>query len=168
MENLFNFIDDSTFFIKNKIVEIIENDDDWLNELGILNSYNDAVINLKELIVLKLEDIENQDRTDKIIQYILNDYILGEDEKYSIFYGICEADSYSRNSALYVFKFDCKFFCYYLPERSLITTNPIPFCKEAIQDEIKHFEIEKENMKDEYFDESDFNNKLNFNFTIKY
>ena len=158
MENLYNFIDESTVFMKNKIVDIIENDDDWLKELGILNSDKDHVTNLKELIFLKLEDIENQDRIDKIIQYVLNDYILGEDEKHSVFYGICEADSYSRNSALYVFKFDSTFFCYYLPERSLITTNPIPFCKEAIQDEIKHFEIEKENMKDEYFDGSDLKN----------
>jgi hypothetical protein len=165
-ENLYNFIDESTVFIKNKIVEIIENDDDWLKELGILNSEKDEKTNLKELILLKLEDVENNKRNKKIIKYVLNDYVLGEDDKHCIFYGTCDADSFSRNSALYVFKFHNKFFCYYLPERFSITSNPLPFCKKAIRDEIDYYELEKENMEEGYFEE--FRIELNWNITINF
>ena len=168
MEHLFNFIDESTIFIKNKIIEIIENDKLWLNELGILNSNKVELTNLKQSIFLKLEDAENYDRTDRIIQYVLNDYILGEDDKHSIFYSFCNTDSYSRRSALYVFKFSDIFFCYYLPERSLITNNPIPFCKDSIKNEMELFEIEKENMEDEFFEDSDFRVELNWNIIMKF
>jgi hypothetical protein len=169
-KNLNNFIDKSTVFIKNKIVEIIENDDDWLKELGISNSDKGEIKNLNELIILKLEDVENYDITVRIIQYVLDDYVLGEDDMHCIFYSYCDADSYSRKSALYVFKFHNKFFCYYLPERFLITDNPIPFCKEAIKDETIQFEIEKENekenMEEGYFEE--FRIELNWNIKINF
>jgi hypothetical protein len=166
MKDLQIFIEESTAFIKEKIVEIIEDDDHWLMELGIINSEKKECLNIKDLILSKLEDKENCERTDKILQYVLDDYILGEDEEHSIFYGHCDVDSYTRNSALYVFKFNSSFFCYYLPERSLITSDPIPFCKQAILDENNQLEIEKENMNDEYWKNSEFTLDLNFNIQI--
>lgn len=164
-KSLFDFIEESTVFIQEKIIEIIETDEYWLEELGNINIEEQNSNTIKDLIRTKLKDVVNYERTNKVIAYVLDDYVLGADDNFSIFHGVCSTDSYSRDSALYVFKFNSKFFCYYLPERSLITTDPIPFCKEAIKDEIMQYEIEKENMKDENFEDTEFTLDLNWNFS---
>jgi hypothetical protein len=168
MKSLLKFIEKSTTFIQEKIIEIIETDEYWLKELGIVNFETlDSQI-LKDLIKSKLEDLENYERADKVIQYVLDDYVLGDDNKHSLFYCYCNVEDYSRNSALYVFKFNSNFYCYYLPERSLITADPIPFCKEAALEELSLFEIEKVNMADEIWEDVEFTLELNWNFKLKF
>ena len=165
IKSLFDFIEESTAFIQEKIIEIIETDEYWLEELGIINIEEQNSNTIKDLIRTKLKDVVNYERTNKVIEYVLDDYVLGADDKFSIFHGVCSTDSYSRDSALYVFKFNSKFFCYYLPERSLITIDPISFIKEAIKDEMIQFDIEKENMADENFEETEFTLYLNWNLS---
>jgi hypothetical protein len=162
-KSLFDFIEESTVFIQEKIIEIIETDEYWLGKVDIINIEEQNSNNIKDLIRSKLAEIENYENTDKVISYVLDDYVLGADEKFSIFHGVCSTDSYSRDSALYVFKFNSNFFCYYLPERSLITTDPISFIKEAIKDEMIQYEIE--NMKDENFEDTEFTLDLNWNIS---
>jgi hypothetical protein len=164
-KSLFDFIEESTAFIQEKIIEIIETDEYWLEELGIIDIEEQNSNTIKDIIRTKLVDIENYENTNKVIAYVLDDYVLGVDDKFSIFHGVCSIDSYSRDSALYVFKFNSKFFCYYLPERSLITIDPISFIKEAIKDEMIQFDIEKENMVDENFKDTEFTLDLNWNIS---
>jgi hypothetical protein len=168
MNSLLRFIEKSTTFIQEKIIEVIETDEYWLKELGIVIFESFDSHNIKNLIISKLEDLENYQRADKVIQYVLDDYVLGEDDSHSLFYCNCNVEAYSRNSALYVFKFNSNFYCYYLPERSLITSDPIPFCREAALEELSLFEIEKENMADEVWEDAEFTLELNWNFKLKF
>ncbi len=46
-----------------------------------------------------------------------------------------------------------------------ITTDPISFIKEAIKDEMIQFDIEKENMVDKNFEDTEFTLYLNWNIS---
>jgi hypothetical protein len=168
MKQFFKFIEKSTENFKNKIVEAIEDDNFWLNELGISDIEISECKNIRELILSKLEDKNNTNNTYKIIEYVLNDFVLGDDD-YCFFYMYCSANAHTGCCALYVFKFNDKYNCYYYNYAGEwnreITNNPIPFCNSAFSKTKEIYEIEKKVINDEYWEKNEFN--LQFNIFVQ-
>ncbi len=159
MKHFLKFIQKSTEKFKNKIVEAIEGDNFWLNELGITEIEISKCKNIRELILSKLEDKNNTDNTYKIIEYVLNDFVLGDDS-YCLFYLYCSFAAHTGSCALYVFKFYDKYICYYYNYAGEwnrdITNDPIQFCNSALTKTQDCYEIEKKGIDDEYWNEDEF------------
>lgn len=161
METLTSFINNATVFMQEKIVEYVLENEQFLTELGL-----DEINNDNSTILESLEFDSNKNVVKEIIELIIEEDFIEEENNHCLFYGNYTADSYTRNSALYVFKFGANFFCHYYPESSCITENPEEFCKNSILAEKNYFEIEKENSEDEYFEDSEIVCELKVNFNV--
>lgn len=167
MEDFERFIRDATQFLFDKLYDLIHDDEHWLKELGV--DLNDKSLDQisREDIIAKLVDPTNLERADKVIEYIIGEYLIIDNDGHSIFWSYASASSYTRISALYVFKLGDNYFCYYYPDDSLITEkDPLSYCKDAAASEISQYEMEEKNMDDEYFKDSGFSLSLDWNFEL--
>jgi hypothetical protein len=151
----------------NKIIEIIKDDVYWLGKLGVKKADIKIDESISEIIKTKLSNPANKESIDLILKYVIGDYLM-EDDELPLIKHVVSADSHWQLSSLFVFKCSELYFCYSngVKTETLITEEPEAFCWETAGSIIDYYEMEKENLKDEWFKESDSYNELqqNFNF----
>jgi hypothetical protein len=167
MSNLLKHIEDTNKSFINQIINAIKDDNDWLINLGISERELSKDVLIQDFIIKYVSNPENFKTIDLLLKYVITDF-LEYDDHIPLIKHVVSADSYGSMSALYVFKCGDLYFCYFIGDEmeTLITKNPDAFCREAAKSIIDYYEIEKESLKDEWFNNSDAFNKLiiNFNF----
>ena len=167
MSNLLRYIEDSNKAFINEIIDAIKNDKEWLINLGI--SENELKNNelIPDFIDNYLSNRENLITIDLLLKYIIDDFLYDNDS-IPLIKHVVSADSYGSESALFVFKCSDLYFCYFTGEskESKITEDPEAFCWNVANTIIDFYEVEKESLEDDWFDDSEVYNelKLNFNF----
>ena len=167
MSKLLEYIEDiNQVFIK-KIIDNVRVDKEWLVNLGISESELDKKNLIPSLISKQISNPANKVSIDLLLKYVISEYLYDDDELPLIKHYV-SADSFTRRNALYVFKCSELYFCYAYQEKleSLITEEPEAFCWDVAVSIIEYYEMEKENLSDEFFKDSDTTNdlRLNFNF----
>lgn len=167
MSNLLRHIEVTNKEFINKIINAIENDNDWLNNLGLSESELNKNILIPDFISKYLSNPENLKTIDLLLKYVITDFLQDDDHIPLIRHDV-DADVYGRKSALFVFKCADLYFCYFTGDEmeSLITENPEAFCRKAAKSIIEFYEIEKESLEDEWFNDSDTTNELTLNFNF--
>ena len=159
--DFFKYIKTSSKQITAYITEHIVGDEYWLNQLGVSIS-NDEV---EDIIKSKLNDLSNNQVIGSLLKYIFTDYLI-DDDNFPIFSHYVSCDSYTSKRALFVYQCSNQYFCYYFGEELevIVTENPMNFCIESMKDTIDYFDLEQENIKDNYF--TDSSNELHWNFRL--
>lgn len=167
-KELIEHIEASTKTITAKIINLIKEDDDRLEKLDIHKGEIPVGSSVSKMIQQKLSSLENKEAIDALLKYVIGDYLI-DDDSLPLFHHYVSADSYSKQSALFVFQCSDQFFCYFYGDEltSTITNNPIDFCLQAALEVMQNFEFEEANLEDDWFEDSEPSNELswNFNFT---
>jgi hypothetical protein len=167
MSKLLRHIEETNKAFLNEIINAIKDDNDWLINLGISESELNNNIFITDFISKYLSTPENIKTIDLLLKYVITDFLY-DDDNITLIKHVVSANSYLRKSALFVFKCSDLYFCYFTGEemKNLITENPEAFCWEAAKSIIDFYEIEKESLEDDWFNDSDAYNVLtpNFNF----
>lgn len=148
-----------------KIVEILVEESHLIVQLGISMAEIEDKDRLPGLICEMMAKESNRDTTDEMLQYLISEYLIEDDEMPLIKHWV-SADNYSKTTALFVFQFGELFICcsYNDEAHTTITADPEMFCEESIQDIMANYELEKENLQDDWFAESNPTNELIVNF----
>ena len=165
MTKLLQYIEDKNEAYIDKIIDSIKDEKDWLLDLGIPESALDNSEQIPSLIRRQISNPSYQVQIDALFKYLITDYFYDVDEIPLIKHYV-SADAYTSISALYVFKCAGLYFCYATGEDSqtLITKEPEDFCRNIASGIMNMYEIEEENLQDEYFKDTDPYNDLNMNF----
>jgi len=168
MSKLLNYIEEKNNVFIKKIISAIKDDKDCLIDLGISERDMDKKNLIPTLISEHISNPYNQVSIDSFLKYFISEYLYDDDELHLIDHYV-SADVYTSRRALYVFKSSDLYFCYdYNSEKieSLITKEPEVFCWNVASSIMKDYEMENENLNDEFFKDSDPINilQLNFNF----
>jgi hypothetical protein len=155
----------------NEIIEIIKDDRYWLDKLRLKEADIKLYESISEMIKTKLNNPENKESIDLVLKYAIGDYLL-EDDKLPLIKHEVSVDSHWHRSALFVFKCSELYFCYYYGTKikTLITEDPLAFCCKTIKSIIECYEMENENLNNEWFQDSESTNnlQLNFNYSTHY
>lgn len=165
MSNLLRHKEVTNNAFTNKIINAIKDDKDWLFSIGISeNELNKKEI-IPDFIKNHITNPENIKTIDLLLKYVLTD-CLNDDDSIPLIKHLISADSYSGEYALFVFKCGDLYFCYFLGEEieTLITKKPEDFCWASAKTIIDNYKMEKENLKDDWFNDSNNYNTLNLNF----
>ncbi len=167
MNNLLRHIEDTNKAFINEIINAIKDDKDWLINLGITECELNKNILIPDFISKHLSNPENFKTIDLLLKYVITDF-LDENDNIPLIKHVLSADGYGRKSALFVFKCSDLYFCYFIGDEmeTLITENPEAFCRKAAKSIIEFYEIEKESLEDEFFNDSDTTNELTLNFNF--
>jgi hypothetical protein len=167
MSNLLRYIEGTNESFRKKIIDFIKDDSEWLINLGL--SENELKNNelISEYLEIYLSNQENLITIDLLLKYIIANFLCDDDE-IPLIKHVVSADSYGSKSALFVFKCSDLYFCYFTGEskENKITEDPEAFCWYVAKTIIDFYEVEKESLEDDWFDDSEVYNelKLNFNF----
>jgi hypothetical protein len=163
MSNLLRYIEESNERFMDKIVVLIKDDQEWLETLGIAG--NEKGTKIKAAIRKQLSNPDNSNLIDSLLKYVIHEY-QSELDQIALITHYVSADSYGQHSALFVFKCSNLYFCHStgVDSKSMITKDPEDFCRNAAKTIIDYFELEKENLRDEWFENSDVTNELTVNF----
>ena len=164
MSNLLKYIEQNNDTFFKEVIKIIKNDKYWLSKLGIIESNDNE--NLKIAAIKKeISNPENKLVIDELLKYVIADYLIEYDSIPLIKHSV-SAGGYGRKSALFVFKCDNLYFCYYFGDKlvSLITEHPEEFCFNAAKSIRDYYKLEESNLDDEWFEETDCYNDLQCNF----
>ena len=169
MSNLLKYIEDTNKVFTNKIIEIIRDDENWLHDLGISEYELKNSISIPNLIRNKISVQTNSKTIDLLLKYVISEYLINEDDdEIALIKHMVSIDSYGKNSALYVFKCSKIYLCYFYndTEETLITEDPEAFCWNVAETIKEDFDLEENNLSEEWFKDSEtFNDlQLNYNF----
>jgi len=112
----------------------------------------------EEYLFRFLSTDDDFDTINTIIEYLISDYGFSE---YAIFEGCIDAGDFSYKCSLHIFQFGNRYLACYSnsdeTETEILTTfvEVENFFKNALNNELDYFENEKENLKDEYWDEDE-------------
>ena len=167
MSDLIEYISEVNERFKSKIIDALLEDPEYLLEHGITENEIKEKNNIPELIKSKIFSSTNKLSIDAVLKYVISEHLYDDDELPLISH-YCSADSYTSSSALYVFKFMELYFCYARVDgdfdASIITEEPDSFCYDIALGIIDHYEMEKENLNDEWFKDSNPTNEISMNF----
>jgi hypothetical protein len=151
----------------NKIIAIVKDDKKWLTKIGISKSEAENKKSVPNLIEQQISIPANRKSIDLLLRFLISEYLI-DDDKIPLIKHVVSAESYTRKSALFVFKCAQLYFCYFYYDsiESQITEDPEAFCWETAATILENYEIETENLSDEWFADSDTYNELNFNFNF--
>jgi len=168
MSNLLQHIEDTNKSFISQIINAIKDDNDWLINLGISESDLSKNILIQDSISKFISNPENLKKIDLLLKYVITDF-LDDDDHIPLIKHVVSAESYGKKSALFVFKCSDLYFCYFTGEEmeTLITENPEAFCWEAAKSIIEFYEIEKESLEDDWFNDSHPYNELTLNFNFE-
>lgn len=157
----------TTKLITSEIIKLIENDEYWLGILGIQVAKSTSGISVSDLVKIKLKNPENIDSIDNLLKYVIGDYLIDNDDFHLIKHE-SSVDSHWQRNALFVFKCENEYLCYHYGNalEVVITDNPVEFCRKAAEEIESNYKLEEENLKDDYFKDSDHYNDLNWNFNF--
>jgi len=161
------YIASTSDIIKDEVIKLIRDDNHWLDKLDITKEKLKNSISVADMIRIKLENPQNREIIDSILKYVINDYFIDDDELHLVKHEV-SADSYGKKSAIYIFKCANEYFCYNIHDEIdlIITTDPIEFCQGLVESFEENYQMEVENLKDEYFKNSETTNSLHWNFNI--
>ena len=164
MSNLLRYIEESNERFLNKIISIVLDDRKWLEKLGIAAKEVNGE-KIKIAIRKQLSNPDNSNMIDSLLKYVIEEY-KSEMDQIALIAHYISADSYGQHSALFVFKCANLYFCYStgVDSKIIITKDPEDFCRNTAKTIIDYFELEKENLSDEWFEDSDVTNELTVNF----
>tara|TARA_B110000046_G_C12817756_1_gene324033 strand:+ start:172 stop:684 length:513 start_codon:yes stop_codon:yes gene_type:complete len=165
MCDLLNYIKETNKEFTNKIINFIKDDKDWLIAIGISESQLTNKKLIPDLIGKKISNPANKTSIDLLLKYVITEYLYDDDE-IPLIKHVVGADSYGRTSTLFVFKCSELYFCYSYEEnlKTLITEDPEAFCWESASSIKEYYKIEKENLRDDFFKDTDSYNDLQLNF----
>ncbi len=164
MSNLLKHIEKSNEAFIEKIISIIVDDEEWIDALGI----TEDDLKKREITTAIRNQLLNTEKTqaiESLLAYIISDHICDDAEIPLITHHV-SAEIYTQTSALFVFKCSNLYFCHSIgvETTSIITKDPEDFCRNTAKTIIDYFELEKENLSDEWFEDSDVTNELTVNF----
>jgi hypothetical protein len=164
MSKLLRHIEKSNEPFIEKIISIIIDDEEWIEALGITED-DLKKTEITAAIRNQLLNTEKAQAIESLLAYIISDHIL-DDTKIPLITHHVSAEVYTQTSALFVFKCSNLYFCHSIgfETTSIITKDPEDFCRTAAKTIIDYFELEKENLSDEWFEDSDVTNELTVNF----
>ena len=167
MSNLLEYIEVLNKTFCNEIINAIIDDYDWLVDIGISKSELNNEKLKKEYIIKYLSSQENKEKIDLLLRYVIADFLM-DDDRIPLIKHCVSADSYGSTSALFVFKCSDLYFCYLANDKieSNITKDPEVFCYDSAKSIINLYLIEKKNLDDEYWENSDVINSLEFNYNF--
>jgi hypothetical protein len=164
MRDLLRYIEESNERFIDKIISIVLDDREWLEKIGIAT---EEVNDEKNKIAIRkqLSNPDNSIMIDSLLNYVINEYQC-EMDQIALIAHYTSSESYAQHSALFAFKCSNLYFCHSIgvETTSIITQDPEDFCRTAAKTIIDYFELEKENLSDEWFKDSDVTNELTVNF----
>lgn len=167
MSDLIEYISEVNERFKNKIIHALLEDHGYLLDHGITENELQEKNNIPDLIKSKIFSSTNKLSIDAVLKYVISEHLYDDDELPLISH-YCSADSYTSSSALYVFKFMELYFCYARVDgdfdASIITEEPDSFCYDIASSFMDNYEMEKENLNDEWFKDSNPCNEITMNF----